>query len=92
MNLNKKKATADDKDRILRAISWCEKYGMSLNGFNYDDPLAGADGIHLAIIVPEGTPDEVCAEALEQGYYQNDVVSHSVVECPADWFGLAKAS
>ncbi len=92
MKLNKMKAKNEDKDRILRAIGWCQRFGQALNGFYYDDPLAGADGIHLVIIVPEGTDAEACNEALEQGYHQRDVVSHSVVECPADWFGLAEAS
>ena len=92
MKLNKRIASQDEKSRISNDIGWCQRHHQTLEGFPYGDDFAGPGGIHLELYVPVGTPQETCETALKQGYAQRDVVKHSVVECPAEWFQAANAA
>lgn len=89
MKLNRSKANEDEKPRVLHAMEFCELFGQCLEGFPFNDELAGPDGIHLQLLVPPGVDDSECENALELGYSQQDVVSHSVLECPDEWFAQA---
>lgn len=86
MKLNKRIASQDEHGRIANIIKWCKRHNQAINGFPYGDDLVGSDGIHLELLVPQGTSPEKCTDALVQGYSERDVVTHAVIECPADWF------
>lgn len=86
MKLNPRTATPEEKDRVMRTFGWCQKHGMEFGGFPYDDPLAGPDGIHLVLLVPEGTPVAACEIGLREGRQALDVVTHETCFCPHSWF------
>lgn len=86
MKLNKQNATNTDKGRVKYGISFCGRHNQELNGFAYNDDLAGPNGIHLELLVTERAEDDACKEALALGYANFDVVSHAVLVCPPSWF------
>lgn len=79
-------AIESDRGRILRAAQWCERHGDMIGGFPFMDDLEGAGGIHLNLLVPEGTTTDAIQAALREGYRKLDVVRHSVTICPAGYF------
>jgi len=86
MRLNSYKAVPEDKPGFQKTFKWCQKHNHFFGGFPYDDPLAGPDGIHLMLLVPEGTPVEACQRALKAAYASQDVVRHTTTFSPREWF------
>jgi hypothetical protein len=79
-------ATPDLRKSTIREIAWGRKHHHLFAGLPYTDELRGPNGIHLEIIAPEGTLGEQMEQAIKEGYRTLDVVSHSVMVCPVDWF------
>lgn len=86
MRLNKVPALPEDKDRVIAQIRRCRSWGQLLNGLPYNDDLAGCDGIHLEVIAPHNTAQGTLEFAIREGRAKRDVMSHSVLLCPTDWF------
>lgn len=76
----------EDESYVRRCADWCRRWQDSLNGFYYDDPLAGPDGIHLRLLVPESRNLKTHIQAaLREAKRSRDVVSHSVMIVPDAW-------
>lgn len=71
-------------------IKFAYRHQLLLNGLPYDDEIVSPDGIHLTLYVPLGTSKEECEKAIREGYNSRDVVKHTTLECPAEWFEKAK--
>lgn len=78
-------STPEDFEYVQRVLMWSNKIG-SFAGLAYNDELAGPGGIHLELQVTEDTPEEQIQKALNEAYYERDVVSHSVRISPKEWF------
>lgn len=86
MRLNQSIATSKDEARLYVNIQrrLCQR--DLLAGLPYEDELAGQGGIHLEILAHADTSEETIKQAIRAGYSERDVVSHSTLICPAEWF------
>lgn len=89
MKLNKRNANGNERESIVRSIKWCRKHHESFAGYPFVDTLVGSGGVHIEVIVPPKTTAEVCGQSLREAYQSRDVITHSIVECPVDWFQSA---
>lgn len=72
----------DNYDYANRTYHWCKKHNQMVNGFAYDDPLVGFGGVHIVLLVPEGSSKEDIEDSLSLIRQERDVVSQSVLYCP----------
>jgi len=79
----KSQAIPEEKDLVMRNIRWCKDQHLSLAGFPFEDIC---NGLHLQIIVPPNTSREHIDQALREAYSERNIASHSVLECPVEWF------
>lgn len=86
MRIYRRIAKEDQRERIQRNMAWCARHNETLDGYPFDDPLAGPAGIALEVYVPPGTDDHECERILRLATRERDVVSHACVQCPEDWF------
>jgi hypothetical protein len=81
-----RKADADERDSIIRAMNACARRYQDFNDFWFDDELVSSEGCHVELYVPEGTTKDAINEAFREARGARDVVAFTVVECPNEWF------
>ncbi len=83
--MNRRVAQPDEREGVVRAVAWCKKHNLNLDGLYYDDPIVSADGIHLVLLVTVDHSPKQVQKALNRGYTRFDVVRHTVITCPPEW-------
>lgn len=85
MPLNRNIATPDQKEGYIRNLQWAFRQGVCFNDLPCTDDLAGADGIHLEVIVDSNRDDDHILAAIAEAKSQRDVVCTSVTVVPQEW-------
>lgn len=78
-------ANEQDKPKVILAITWGHKHGLTLNGLYYDEELAGHDGATHWIFATEKTPNEQVEGAIRELDSNHDSVGFTVIRIPQAW-------
>lgn len=89
MKLDKRNARDDQEDMVINIIRNCRKTNQYLAGLPYKEHSVSMNKINLQVIAPEGTTRMQCEQALREGNKDRNVVMHSILTCPPNWFRKA---